>query len=300
MWIAQLPVLARYGLLPINILMGASYAKIARRLQLTGMHKSDPLFRLDGQIAMVAGAASGIGRASALGLARAGAIMVCADINPAGAEEVAAEIRAQDGQAEALTLDITDEAAVETTVAKICAQHGRIDVLVSTPAVNVRKPLLSYSAGEFDKVVGLNLKGTFLMARAVARVMSGQKSGSIILLSSIRSVTTEPGQGVYAATKAGLVQLARTFAAELGPAGVRVNCIAPGVVETPLTQPIKSRPEWYNAYAQKNALGRWASADEMAGPVVFLASAASSYVTGAVLFVDGGWTAIDGRFQPPV
>jgi NAD(P)-dependent dehydrogenase (short-subunit alcohol dehydrogenase family) len=259
------------------------------------MQKADSLFRLDGQIAVVAGAASGIGRASALGLARAGAMVVCADIDLEGAEKVAAETG---GVAEAL--DITDEAAVESVVGKIRDKHRRIDVLVSTPAVNVRKTLLSYTTAEFDKVVGLNLKGTFLISRAVARVMSGQGSGSIILLSSIRSVTTEPGQGVYAATKAGLVQLARTFAAELGPAGVRVNCIAPGVVETPLTQPIKNRPEWYGAYAQKNALGRWASADEMAGPVVFLASAASSYVTGAVLFIDGGWTAVDGRFQPPV
>jgi NAD(P)-dependent dehydrogenase (short-subunit alcohol dehydrogenase family) len=264
------------------------------------MHPADSLFRLDRRIALVAGAASGIGRASALGLARAGAVVVCADIDPAGAGKVAREIVDEDGQAASLGLDITDESAVEAAVSGVRARHGRIDVLVSTPAVNVRKPLLNYTAAEFDKVVGLNLKGTFLIARAAARVMSEQKSGSIILMSSIRSITTEPGQGVYAATKAGLVQLARTFAAELGAAGVRVNCIAPGVVETPLTQPIKDRPEWYNAYAQKNALGRWASAGEMAGPVVFLASAASSYVTGAVLFVDGGWTAIDGRFQPPV
>jgi NAD(P)-dependent dehydrogenase (short-subunit alcohol dehydrogenase family) len=264
------------------------------------MQKFDSLFRLDGKIALVAGAASGIGRAAAHGLAAAGAIALCADINEEGVQTVAAEIRDEGGLAEALVLDITEEQSVASAIARIQVKHRRIDVLVSTPAVNVRKPLLSYSGEEFDKVMRLNLKGAFLIAQAAGRVMRDNKSGSIILFSSIRSVTVEPGQGVYAATKAGLVQLARTFAAELGGEGVRVNCIAPGVVETPLTQPIKNQPEWYNAYASKNALGRWATADEMAGPVVFLASQASSYVTGAVLFVDGGWTAIDGRFNPPI
>jgi NAD(P)-dependent dehydrogenase (short-subunit alcohol dehydrogenase family) len=270
----------------------------ARRIQLSGMQNVNALFRLDGKIALIAGAASGIGRAAAIGLAQAGAATVCADIDGEGAERVADEIRSDGGAAEALALDITDEAMVERAVQDILRKHSRIDVLVSTPAVNVRKPLLDYSVEEFDTVTRLNLKGTFLIARAVARIMKANRSGSIIMMSSIRSVTTEPGQGVYAATKAGLVQLARTFAAELGSCDVRVNCIAPGVVETPLTQPIKNRPAWYTAYAKKNALGRWASADELAGPVVFLASEASSYVTGAVLFVDGGWTAIDGRFQP--
>jgi NAD(P)-dependent dehydrogenase (short-subunit alcohol dehydrogenase family) len=264
------------------------------------MHSFQNLFRLDGRVALVAGAASGIGRSAARGLAAAGAHVLCADLNEQGAKRVAAEIRAANGKAESFGLDIADEASVANVIGRIQQTHGPIHVLVSTPSINVRKPLLNYSGDEFDKVVRLNLKGNFLIAQAVGRIMSENKGGSIVLFSSIRSVTVEPGQGVYAATKAGLVQMARTFAAELGPVGVRVNCIAPGVVETPLTEPIKSRPDWYNAYASKNALGRWASADEMAGAVVFLASDASSYVTGAVLFVDGGWTAIDGRFQPPV
>ena len=260
------------------------------------MQNFQNLFRLDNKIALVAGAASGIGRAAARGLAAAGATVICADVNEQGAASVAAEIHHESGKSESLPLDITDEKSIAAAI----ANHPQIHVLVTTPAVNVRKQLLAYSDEEFDKVIRLNLKGSFLVAQAVARSMSEHKNGSIIFFSSIRSITVEPGQGVYAATKAGLVQLARTFAAELGPSGVRVNCIAPGVVETPLTQPIKSRPEWYDAYANKNALRRWAGADEMAGPVVFLASDASSYVTGAVLFVDGGWTAIDGRFQPPV
>jgi NAD(P)-dependent dehydrogenase (short-subunit alcohol dehydrogenase family) len=129
--------------------------------------------------------------------------------------------------------------------------------------------------------------------------MAERGRGSIIGFSSIRAVAVEPGQGVYAATKAGLVQLLRTAAAELGPSGVRLNAIAPGIVDTPLTAQIKDDPAWAQAYADKSALGRWSRPDELAGAVVYLASDASSFVTGAQLHVDGGWTAIDGRFTPP-
>lgn len=258
------------------------------------------MFRLDGRVAFVAGSGSGIGRAAALGLSAAGALVICADINGDGARTVASEITASGGGAEPVTLDITDQAAVDAAVAKVVADHGQVDVAVSTPAMNVRKPLLAYSGEEFDRVLRLNLRGTFHVMQAAGRVMVGQKGGSIVLLSSIRSAVVEPGQGVYAATKAGIVQMARAFAAELGGSGVRVNCVAPGVIETPLTAPIRNHPKWYEAYAAKSALGRWGRADELAGPIVFLASDASSFVTGAVLFVDGGWTAVDGRFQPPL
>jgi len=256
------------------------------------------LFRLDGRVAFIAGAASGIGLAAARGLAAAGAVAVCADLDAAAADRAADAIREQGGQAEALGLDITDAAAVADAFRWIAAEHRQIHVVVSTPAVNIRKPLLSYTDAEFERVLRLNLGGTFHVMQAAGRHMSAMRAGSIILFSSIRAVNVEPGQSVYAGTKAALVQMARGLASELGPLGVRVNCIAPGVVETPLTAPIKNNPAWYQAYADRNALKRWATADEMAGPVVFLASDASSYVTGAVLFADGGWTAIDGRFTP--
>jgi NAD(P)-dependent dehydrogenase (short-subunit alcohol dehydrogenase family) len=249
------------------------------------------LFRLDGRVALVAGAASGIGRAAA------GALTVCADINGPGAEETASAIRAQGGRAESFALDVIDSTAAFRAME---GKHGQIHAVLSTPAVNIRKRLLDYTSADFDKVLRLNLAGGFHVLQAAGRHMLAHQSGSIILCSSMRAMTVEPGQSIYATTKAGLIQMVRGLAVELGPAGVRVNCIAPGVVETPLTAPIKNQPEWYRAYSSRNALNRWAKAEEMAGPVVFLASDASSYVTGAVLFVDGGWTAIDGRFAPPV
>ena len=121
----------------------------------------------------------------------------------------------------------------------------------------------------------------------------------MVVLSSIRSVVVEPGQAIYSMTKAGIVQLVRGAACEFGPSGVRVNALGPGVIETPLTAPIKAQAEWYQAYADKNILKRWAQADEMVGPTLFLLSDAASYVTGTILYADGGWLAVDGRFTPP-
>ncbi|SFP87776.1 NAD(P)-dependent dehydrogenase, short-chain alcohol dehydrogenase family [Amycolatopsis arida] len=250
------------------------------------------LFRLEGRRAVVLGAGSGIGRESALALAAHGAAVVCAD-RDLGAAERTAELTGSG--AEAYGVDLLDTAAVERAAAEL----GEVDVLVLTAATNVRKRLLDYDRAEFDRVVSLNLGATFDVVRAFGAPMVARGGGSIIAFSSIRATTVEPGQGVYAATKAGLVQLLRTAAAEFGPAGVRVNAIAPGVVETPLTAQIKADPEWYRAYASKSALGRWARAEELAGAVVYLASDAASFVTGAVLAVDGGWTAIDGRYDPP-
>ncbi len=251
------------------------------------------LFNLSGKHALVIGAGSGIGEAVSQGLAAFGAAVTCADVNLGAAEHVAKEIG---GEARAAKLDVTDAQDLERVVDEL----GTLDILISTPSINVRKPLLDYTEAEFERVVTLNLKGSFLALQAAGRRMAAQGRGSIVLFSSIRSQVVEPGQGVYAATKAGTLQLVKTLAAELGPQGVRANAVAPGVVETPLTAPIKANPEWYKAYAEKGALGRWASPSEMVGAAVFLASDAASYVTGTLLVVDGGWTAQDGRFTPPL
>jgi NAD(P)-dependent dehydrogenase (short-subunit alcohol dehydrogenase family) len=250
------------------------------------------LFRLDGRKAVVVGAGSGIGRCAALALAAHGADVVCADLNLMQAQDTAN----QGAGLTACALDVLDNSAVE----RFAETHQNAAILVHTPAMNIRKTLGKYSLDEFDRVITLNLRATFQMLQAFGRTMTARRSGSIITISSIRAATIEPGQGVYAATKSGLESIVRTAAAEFGSVNVRVNAIRPGVVETPLTQQLKSNQDWYAAYANKTALGRWAKAEELAGAVVFLASDAASYVTGSTLTVDGGWTAIDGRFTPPL
>ena len=189
-----------------------------------------------------------------------------------------------------------DKASIEAAAQKL----GALDALVVTPSINVRKPLLDLTDEEFDRVVDLNLKGVFRVLRAFAPAMAARGKGSIVAFSSVRAQVVEPGQGVYAATKAGTLQMIRALAAELGTSGVRLNAVAPGVVETPLTKQIIENETWFRAYADKSMLKRWASPAEMAGAVVFLCSDASSYVTGSYLLVDGGWTAVDGRFTPPL
>jgi NAD(P)-dependent dehydrogenase (short-subunit alcohol dehydrogenase family) len=244
----------------------------------------NPLFDLTGKVIAVIGAASGIGEAVVNGGRQLGAITEGFDI------------KASDGH---MALDIRDSAAVDCALNKVRERHGRLDAVVCTPGVNVRKKILDYSDEEVDRVLTLNLKGSFNVLRAAGRIMTADRRGSIVLFSSIRAQSIEPGQSVYAATKAGVLQMARTAAAEFGPFGVRVNAVAPGVIETPLTAPIKANESWYNAYADKTILKRWGRAEELAGPTLFLLSDAASYVTGTMLVADGGWLAVDGRFTPP-
>ncbi|MEQ1909269.1 MAG: SDR family oxidoreductase [Vicinamibacterales bacterium] len=257
------------------------------------------MFRLDGKVVVVIGAGGGIGEACAIAIGAQGARTVCLDLNADKAAATAASIIAAGGVAESGLLDLVDGAATAAALDKVAQDHGRLDGLVCTPAVNVRKPILKYSLEEFDKVVNLNLRGNFAALMAAGRLMTAQKSGSVVLFSSIRSIVTEPGQSVYSMTKAGILQLAKTAATEWAPHGVRVNAIGPGVIETPLTAPIKNNPDWYKAYAMKNPMNRWGQPGEMAGPTVFLLSEASSYVTGTIIYADGGWLAADGRFTPP-
>ncbi|HZL39939.1 MAG TPA: SDR family oxidoreductase [Pseudolabrys sp.] len=250
-------------------------------------------FDLTGRTALVLGAASGIGKASAEALAALGADVFCADKNRDGVERTAAEIGVHVKSA-AHVVDAgkaEDVAALADAVRKFSA---RLDIAVTTPAVHIRKPFLDYSDEEYDRIAGLNLRGVFLFLRTFGRIMRDQGHGSLIATSSMRAMTLEPGLAIYGATKAGIIQLVRGLASELGSANVRVNAIVPSIVDTALVAPLKGRPDIFGKLAAHTAFNRWSAPSEVATAVAFLASDASSYVTGSALMVDGGWTAIDG------
>jgi len=258
------------------------------------------LFDRDNRVALIVGGASGIGQAGAVGLADFGATVIVADVNLAGAQTTVKEIQQRGHKAAARAVDTRDTASVDALIDDVVKEFGGIDILLAMPAINIRKRLVDYTDEEFDKVIDLNLKGTFRLARAVGRVMAKQGRGSMILMSSMRSTNVEPGQSIYGSTKAAIGLMTRGLASEMGRHNVRVNALAPSIIATPLTKPIRDNAEWNQALEQHTVFERWADPGEMVGPIVFLASDASSYVTGTTLFADAGWTVIDGRYTPPV
>ncbi len=253
------------------------------------------LFDLSGRTAVVLGASSGIGQASAHALGSLGAHVICADRDAEGARATADDIaRSGTGSAEWRATDAASGADIAALAAHALAARGRVDIAVSTPALNIRKLIVDYTEEEFDQVMNLNLRGAFHFMRAFGRPMMAQGSGSLVLCSSMRAVTIEPGLGIYAATKAGIEQMVKGFASEVGSYNVRVNAVMPSVIETRLTAPLKERRDIYDTYAAHTVFNRWGQPSEVGAAVAFLASDAASYITGSSLSVDGGWTAIDG------
>ena len=244
--------------------------------------------RLDGRTALVTGASRGIGRQAALTLAAAGAKVVLAARSAEDLGEVAAAARrAGAPDAVVAVTDVLDEAAVEAAVGTAVETTGRLDVMVNVAGGHAFTAYLADTRTEgWDKVLDLNLRSVFVGCRAaMAHLPQG---GSIVNVASIAGFTASPGLAAYGAAKAGVISLTRTLAVEAAPHGVRVNCLAPGWVRTELTRRMWSDPETSRALVAQIPMGRWADVEELAGPLLLLASDAGSYITGTTLVVDGG------------
>jgi NAD(P)-dependent dehydrogenase (short-subunit alcohol dehydrogenase family) len=260
----------------------------------TGVGARNPasLFDLQGQVALVTGGAGGLGRSIATGLAAAGATVAVADIAMTQADEVVAEITSRGQRGLALPLDVTEAASVQDVTDQLIHEFGHVDILVNSHGVTKRMPSVEFPEAEWDRIIAVNLKGTFLCCQVIGREMIKQGRGSIINLASIGGLVALPLSVAYCASKGGVVQLTRTLGVEWAPLGVRVNAIAPSTFNTPMVQRVLSaEPEYRERVVSKIPIGRIGEPDEIVGSVLFLASSASGMVTGEVLSVDGGYTA---------
>lgn len=253
-------------------------------------YSPEEMFSVKDKVTLVTGAASGLGRAIALGFDALGAKVVLADIDEEGLEKTKEECREDVLK---VRLDVTDLASVQEAVKKILEKYGRIDVSFNIPGINIRKPALELTYEEFDKVMQVNLYGVFRCAKEVGKVMYDQKKGSMINMASVFAEIMMARQVAYASSKGAVKQMTKVLAAEWAPY-VRVNAIGPGYMETPLVKQVMADKTWYDNIRRQNMLQRFGKPEEVVGPAVFLASDASSYMTGYLLIVDGGWFGYGG------
>lgn len=249
-------------------------------------------FRLDGRRALVTGGGRGLGRVMARALAEAGADVALAGRTLATCEEAAAAIAGETGcRAKAYQVDVTESDQVERLSAHVKDDLGPVDILVNNAGNNTRGAIGELSEADWDSVVDTNLKGTFLCSKAFGPPMVERGWGRVINMGSILSFIGIPGRTPYASAKAGVANLTRVLALEWAGTGVTANAICPGPFGTDMNKPLLDDPEKYQAFVKQIPMGRWGELDEMAGVAVFLASDASSFVTGSSIVIDGGWTA---------
>ncbi len=246
-------------------------------------------FCLAGKVALVAGGSGGLGRAMALGLAKAGANVAVVSHTGVGLEEVVQAIKALGRQGLAITGNVALQSESKRIVHRAFEQFSQLDILVNAAGVNRRIPSIEVKEEDWDWIVGVNLKGTFFMCQAAGEIMLRQRCGSIINVASLLSEIGIPTLAPYAASKAGVVGLTKVLAAEWGPYGVRVNAIGPGYFRTRMTERLFSDPQWVTKLLQQVPLGRPGDPDDLVGAAIFLASEASAYLTGQVIYVDGGY-----------
>ena len=249
------------------------------------------LFDLSGKVAIVVGGHGGIGKAIALGLADAGADVIVSSRNLEVLNGVVKEIEAKGRKSLAVAADIVDEKQVRDMVAKILKVFPRIDILVNAAGLAIRKPADTFPIDEWQKVMDINTRGTFLCCQAVGRIMLKQKSGRIINVSSVRGRYGLPANyAAYCASKGAVDSLTRTLACEWAKSNVLVNAVAPTIVETDLTKSALADPAYAKQMKDRIPMGKWALPEDIVGPVIFFASGASSFVTGQILYIDGGVT----------
>jgi NAD(P)-dependent dehydrogenase (short-subunit alcohol dehydrogenase family) len=254
---------------------------------------------LDGKVAIITGAAQGIGRACAERLAREGARVMLCDVNAAQGQRVVADIEASEAKALFVAADVGKPADVAKAVAETVSAFGRIDVLVNNAGVLDDAPFLDLPVEEFDRILAINLRGAFLMGQAVARQMIKQgrpvagktphpQAGTIVNMSSVNAVFALPDHVAYSISKGGIAQLTKAMAIALASHGIRVNAVGPGTIETPLLDGVIKDRAFRTKVLSRTPIGRFGQPDEVAAVVAWLASAESSYVTGTTVFADGG------------
>jgi NAD(P)-dependent dehydrogenase (short-subunit alcohol dehydrogenase family) len=249
------------------------------------------LFDLQGKVALIVGGHGGIGKAIALGLADSGADVAVASRNLDALKTVVKEIEAKSKKSLAVTVDVTNEKQVNDMVDQVLKTFPRIDILVNAAGLAIRKPADTFPIDEWQKVMDINTRGTFICCQAVGRVMLKQKSGKIINLSSVRGRYGLPsGYAAYCASKGAVDTLTRTLACEWAKHNVLVNAVAPTIVETDLTKGALADPAYATQMRNRIPMGKWALPEDIVGPTIFFASDASNFVTGQILYIDGGVT----------
>lgn len=253
------------------------------------------LFDVSGKIVLITGAGTGLGEGYAHIFAESGATVACAGLysgkNKDDLDGTVRDILAEGGKAKAYPVDVTDRDQITALVAAVTADFGRIDVLINNAGYEHIQPYTEVTPQYYDAIMGVNLKGAFFVGQEVARSMQKTGGGKIINIASLGSFIGLPESSVYCSTKGGVVQMSKTMAVELGKDNIQVNCVAPGYFITPMTKPFYDDPDHRAWIESRIPLHEWGTVLDLAGPVLFLASSASNYITGETIKVDGGWLA---------